>query len=72
MTTPAPSLSETLALLHLNQTAIAAGLEEVSKWIAERGSVDVHVNIHGALATLDRNAKAISAGISALAPSMLD
>jgi predicted nucleic acid-binding protein len=67
MATPAPSLSETLALLHHNQVAIAAAVEEVSKWIAERGSVDVHENVISALATLDMNAKAIEAGIRAAA-----
>jgi hypothetical protein len=30
MTSPAPSLSETLALLHHNQVAIAAAVEELA------------------------------------------
>jgi hypothetical protein len=60
-------LSETLALLNQNQIAIAAGLEEVAKWISERGSVTVHENIHGALAALDINAEAVAAGIRAAA-----
>lgn len=58
--------ADTLELLVLNQQAIRAGLEELSLWIMQRGSTDVHENVVSALATLDMNAEAIAKGIDSL------
>jgi len=38
------AVADALELLHLNQIALRAGLEEVSTWIRQRGSVNVHDN----------------------------
>ncbi|NWL46571.1 hypothetical protein DM819_12140 [Pseudomonas hunanensis] len=58
--------ADTLELLHLNQTALRAGLEELSLWIAQRGSTTVHENILSIMHTLDTNAEAIASGIESL------
>lgn len=58
--------ADTLELLHLNQIAIRAALEEVSLWISQRGSTHIHDNVLTALATLDTNAEGIAKGIEAL------
>ncbi|MEN5037463.1 MULTISPECIES: hypothetical protein [Pseudomonas] len=58
--------ADTLELLHLNQTALRAGLEELSLWIKQRGSTNVHDNVLGILQTLDTNAQAIASGIDSL------
>nr|WP_110740368.1 MULTISPECIES: hypothetical protein [unclassified Pseudomonas] len=58
--------AETLELLLLNQIAIRAAVEELSLWISHRGSLHIHNNVMEALATLDRHAEAISAGIECL------
>lgn len=58
--------ADTLELLHLNQIAIRAALEEVSLWISQRGSTDVHDNVLSALATLDANVEGIAKGIESL------
>lgn len=61
-----PITADTLELLHLNQIAIRAALEEVSLRIAQRGSTNVHDNVLSALATLDANAEGITKGIDSL------
>ncbi|GLO08282.1 TPA: hypothetical protein QEM76_001941 [Pseudomonas putida] len=58
--------ADTLELLHLNQIALRAGLEELSLWIKQRGSTSVHDNILSILDTLDTNAEAIASGIESL------
>ncbi|HDS1769472.1 hypothetical protein NPS42_07955 [Pseudomonas putida] len=58
--------ADTLELLHLNQIAIRAGLEELSLWIGQRGSTNVHDNMLSILQTLDTNAEAIASGIRSL------
>lgn len=58
--------ADTLELLHLNQIAIRAALEEVSLWISQRGSTNVHHNVLCALDTLDANAEGITKGIDSL------
>ncbi|MDD1984930.1 hypothetical protein [Pseudomonas asiatica] len=58
--------ADALELLHLNQTALRAAVEEVSLWIKQRGSTSVHDNVLSALATLDANAEGINEGIEAL------
>ena len=58
--------ADTLELLHINQIAIRATIEEVSLWIMQRGSRDVHDNILSILETLDTNAETIASGIDSL------
>lgn len=62
----ASTTADTLELLHLNQVAIRAALEELSLWVSHRGSVHIHENVMTALATLDIHAGAISSGIERL------
>lgn len=58
--------ADTLELLHLNQIAIRAALEELSLWVSLRGSVHIHENVIGILRALDMNADAVSASITKL------
>ncbi|MNF12147.1 hypothetical protein D3C80_2135400 [compost metagenome] len=58
--------ADALELIHMNQTAIRAALEEVSTWIRQRGSTDVHDNVMIALQVLDANAGAIGSAIERL------
>lgn len=58
--------ADTLELLHLIQIAIRAGLEELSLWIKQRGSTNVHDNVLSIMHTLDTNAEAIASGIDSL------
>ncbi|WP_258911753.1 hypothetical protein [Pseudomonas putida] len=58
--------AKTVELLLLNQTAIRAALEELSLWVAQRGSTQTHENVMVALATLDSHTRAISDGIERL------
>lgn len=58
--------ADTLELLALNQHALRAGLEEISLWISQRGSTNVHDNMLSILHTLDTTADAITSGIEAL------
>ncbi|ATP45768.1 hypothetical protein CR511_17670 [Pseudomonas putida] len=55
-----------LELLYINQTAIRAALEELSLWVSQRGSTQIHDNVMVALSTLDTHAEAISIGIERL------
>ena len=58
--------ADALELLPLNQIAIRAAIEEVSNWVRQRGSTNVHDNVMGALQTLDTNAGAITNAIERL------
>lgn len=58
--------ADALELLHLNQIAIRAAIEEVSTWIRQRGSVNVHENVMIILQTLDKNADAVGLAIEQL------
>lgn len=60
------AIADALQLLHLNQIALRAGLEELSTWVRQRGSVNVHDNTMACLQTLDVNADAISAALDRL------
>lgn len=44
-----------LKALNENQLALAAAIEELAKWVGDRGSVDAVKNVHGALETLTYN-----------------
>lgn len=60
------ALASALELLLINQNAIGAAVEELSKWVAERGSSDVADNVKTALETLDLNADGIGNAIRVL------
>lgn len=60
------AIADVLEALHLSQTALRAGLEEVSTWIRQRGSIDVHDNVMVTLQTLDLNAQTIASVIDRL------
>lgn len=59
-------VADTLELLLINQTALRAALEEVSLWVGQRGSTQVHDSVLVALQTLDQHAEAITSGIERL------
>ncbi|MBP2261266.1 hypothetical protein J3B00_002071 [Pseudomonas sp. BP8] len=61
-------LADTLELLHLNQIALRASVEEVSAWIRKRGSLNVHHNVMAILEALDTNSEAIASAIERLRP----
>ncbi|AZF15468.1 MULTISPECIES: hypothetical protein [Pseudomonas] len=58
--------ADALTLLLHNQHALAAALEEVTKWISENGVESVAVNAIGTMETLDQNARAITDAIMRL------
>ncbi|MDU9031763.1 hypothetical protein NHG95_01260 [Pseudomonas corrugata] len=60
------ALASALELLLINQNAIGAAIEELSKWVAERGSSDVADNVTIALETLELNADGIGNAIRVL------
>lgn len=62
----ASATADTLELLHLNQIAIRAALEELSLWVSHRGSVHIHESVMAALATLDTHAEAITSAVERL------
>lgn len=59
-------MADALELLHMNQTALRAAIEEVSTWIRQRGSVNIHENTMTCLQALDANADAIANAIHRL------
>lgn len=61
--------ADALTLLLHNQHAVAAAIEEVTKWLAENGVGSVAANAVTALETLDRNAQAITDAIMHLRQS---
>jgi len=60
------STADALEMLHLNQIALRAAVEEVSTRIRQRGSVSVHANVMTTLETLDVNADCIASAIERL------
>lgn len=62
----AAATADALELLMMNQTALRAAIEELSIWIRQRGSVNVHDNAMVALQALDTNANAIASTIDRL------
>lgn len=62
----AAAVADALELLHLNQIALRSSVEEVSTWIRQRGSVNVHENAMVALQALDTNAEALVSAIERL------
>ena len=62
----AAAVADALELLHLNQIALRASVEEVSTWIRQRGSVNVYENAMVTLQALDTNAEALESAIERL------
>jgi len=62
----AAAIANALEGLHLNQMAIRASLEELSNWVRQRGSINTHENVMGALQTLDTNADHITSAVEKL------
>lgn len=62
----AAAIANALEALHMNQTALRSGLEEVSTWIRQRGSVNVHDNVMTTLEALDLNASVLASAIERL------
>jgi len=60
------AIANALEALHMNQTALRAGLEEVSTWIRQRGSVSVHDNVMTTLEALDLQASVLASAIERL------
>ncbi|WP_223523613.1 hypothetical protein [Pseudomonas sp. A-B-26] len=60
------AVASALELLLINQNGIGAAVEELAKWVAERGSVDVADNAVTALQVLDLNAQGIASVIRML------
>ncbi|WP_144174312.1 hypothetical protein [Pseudomonas sp. Kh13] len=60
----AAAIADTLELLH--QIALRASVEEVSTWIRQRGSINVHENTMVVLQALDTNAEALASVIERL------
>lgn len=59
-------IADTLELLIINQSALRAAVEELSLWVSQRGSTNIHDNVLSALRTLDTHAEGISSGIERL------
>lgn len=58
--------ADALTLLLHNQHALAAAIEEVTKWLSENGIGDVATNALAALETLDTNAQRVKNAIMQL------
>ncbi|MGW7773272.1 hypothetical protein ACTWM0_10015 [Pseudomonas machongensis] len=58
--------ADALTLLLHNQHALAAAIEEITKWLSENGVEAVAENAVGAMETLDTNAQAITDAITRL------
>ena len=60
------AIANALELLLISQNGIGAAIEELAKWVAERGSVDVADNAVTALQVLDSNVEGIASAIRVL------
>ncbi|WP_432755743.1 hypothetical protein [Pseudomonas sp. WMBT8] len=58
--------ADALTLLLHNQHALAAAIEEVTKWLSENGVESAAYNAAGAMEALDTNAKEIANAIMRL------
>ncbi|MDZ5602299.1 hypothetical protein SJI00_05905 [Pseudomonas sp. RP23018S] len=63
--------ADALELLLMNQAALRAAIDEVSTWIRQRGSTNIHDNAMIALQTLDVNASAIASAIELLRSDLI-
>lgn len=60
------TVAEMLERLSHNQDALRASVEELAKWVGDRGSNEVVGNVNGALTTMDDNINAVRRGIAEL------
>jgi len=65
------AVANALELLMISQNGIGAAIEELAKWVAERGSVEVADNALSALQVLDSNAEGIASTIRLLRQEQL-
>lgn len=65
----AAATADALELLMINQSALRAAIEELSTWVRQRGSVNVHDNAMTCLQALDTNASGIAYAIERLRTS---
>jgi len=66
MTDHNEALANALELLTINQNGLGAAIEELAKWVGERGSTDIAHNAVCALEVIDLNADGISSAIRLL------
>jgi phytoene dehydrogenase-like protein len=66
MTDKNEAIANALELLMINQNGIGAAIEELAKWVAERGSTVITDNAVTALQVLDLNAEGITSAIRLL------
>lgn len=66
MTDQNEAIASAIELLMINQNGIGAAVEELAKWIAERGSTEIADNAVIALQVLDRNVEGITSAIRIL------
>lgn len=62
----AAATADALELLHMNQQAIRASVEEIALWLRARGSENTFQNAMVSLQALDANAEAIGSSIERL------
>lgn len=60
------AIANALELLMINQQGLRAAIEELAKWVSERGSTDIANNAVTALEVLDTNAEGIASTIRIL------
>jgi hypothetical protein len=60
------AIASALELPLINQSGIGAAIEELAKWVAERGSIDTAESAVVALQVLNLNAEAIASAIRVL------
>lgn len=61
-----PAVAEVCEHLSHNRDALRAFVEELAKWVGERGSGGVVGSVNGALAILDDNIDTVRKGIAGL------
>lgn len=66
MTDQTEAMATALELLQINQDGIGAALEELAKWVGQRGSREVEENVLAALQVLSVNAEGIASAIRVL------
>ncbi|WP_207265151.1 hypothetical protein [Pseudomonas sp. GW101-3H06] len=60
------AIANALEMLMISQHGIGAAIEELAKWVRERGSTDVADNAVTALEVLDLHAEGITSAIRVL------
>jgi len=56
-------VKEALQLLSVNQSAIAAAVEELAIWAKQQSAVEVFQHVHDCVATLDQNSRLLTLAI---------